>query len=73
MVFRAYQSLLWIMEKLLISITTDGLPRDDRNDLKRLEKVLRNERFPSIDRIYITFIACTNDLQAVGYLNQFDK
>ena len=61
--------------KLLILIATDGLPTDDRgeNDLKRLEKVLRNERFPSIDRIYITFIACTNDLQSVGYLNQFDK
>jgi len=61
--------------KLLILIATDGLPTDDRgeNDLKRLEKVLRNERFPSIDRIYITFIACTNDLQSVGYLNQFDR
>jgi hypothetical protein len=61
--------------KLLILIATDGLPTDDRgeNDLKRLEKVLRHDRLPSIDRIYITFIACTNDLQSVQYLNQFDK
>jgi hypothetical protein len=61
--------------KLLILIATDGLPTDDngQNDLKRLEKVLRNERYPSEDRIYVTFIACTNDLQSVGYLNQFDK
>jgi hypothetical protein len=61
--------------KLLILIATDGLPTDDKgqNDLKRLESVLRNERYPSIERIYITFIACTNDLQSVGYLNQFDK
>jgi len=61
--------------KLLILIATDGLPTDDngQNDLKGLEHVLRNERFPSMDRIYITFIACTNDLQSVGYLNGFDK
>ena len=61
--------------KLLILIATDGLPTDDKgqNDLQRLEKVLRHERYPSIDRIYISFIACTNDLQSVGYLNTFDK
>jgi len=61
--------------KLLILIATDGLPTDDngQNDLKRLENVLRNERYPSMDRIYVTFIACTNDLQSVGYLNEFDK
>jgi hypothetical protein len=61
--------------KLLILIATDGLPTDDngQNDLVGLEKVLRNERHPSTDRIYITFIACTNDLQSVAYLNNFDK
>ena len=61
--------------KLLILIATDGLPTDERgeSDLRRLENVLRNERFPLMDRIYVTFIACTNDLQSVGYLNQFDK
>ncbi|CAF0799519.1 unnamed protein product [Rotaria sordida] len=61
--------------KLLILIATDGLPTDDhgQNDIIRLEKVLRNERFPSIDHIYITFIACTDDLQSVDYLNKFDK
>jgi hypothetical protein len=61
--------------KLLVLIATDGLPTDDngQNDLHRLERVLRTERHPSVDRIYISFIACTNDLQSVGYLNQFDK
>lgn len=61
--------------KLLILIATDGLPTNDngQNDLIQLENVLRNERYPSIDRIYITFIACTDDLQSVGYLNEFDK
>jgi hypothetical protein len=61
--------------KLLILIATDGLPTDEsgQNDLNGLEKVLRNERYPSIERIYITFIACTNDLETVAYLNVLDK
>jgi len=61
--------------KLLILIATDGLPTGDKgqNDLPALEKVLRHERQPSMDRIYVSFIACTNDLQSVGYLNRFDK
>ena len=61
--------------KLLILIATDGLPTDDagQNDIHRLEKVLRNDRYPSIENIYVSFIACTNDLQSVGYLNVFDK
>ncbi|CAF1587864.1 unnamed protein product [Adineta steineri] len=61
--------------KLLILIATDGIPTDDKgqSDLIGLERVLRNERQPFIDRIYISFIACTNDLQSVGYLNRFDK
>lgn len=61
--------------KLLVLIATDGTPTDERgeSDLKRLEKVLRTERLPSMDRIYVTFIACTNDLRSVGFLNQFDK
>jgi hypothetical protein len=61
--------------KLLILIATDGLPTDEngQNDLNGLEKVLRHERHPSTDRMYITFIACTNDLQSVAYLNNFDK
>ncbi|CAF0803099.1 unnamed protein product [Adineta steineri] len=61
--------------KLLILIATDGLPTDEngQNDLNALEKVLRHERYPAIDRIYVTFIACTDDHSSVAYLNQFDK
>jgi hypothetical protein len=61
--------------KLLIIIATDGLPTDDRgqDDLAGLENVLRNERHPSMDRMFVTFIACTNDLQSVAYLNNFDR
>ncbi|CAF0971105.1 unnamed protein product [Rotaria sordida] len=61
--------------KLLILIATDGLPTDDngQNDLNSLEKVLLYERYPSIDRMYVTFIACTNDVQIMASLNNFDK
>jgi hypothetical protein len=59
--------------KLLILIATDGVPTDanGQDDLAGLEKVLRYERYPSIERIFVTFIACTNDLQTVAYLNNF--
>jgi len=59
--------------KLLILIATDGVPTDanGQDDLPGLEKVLRYERYPSIERIFVTFIACTNDLQTVAYLNNF--
>ncbi|CAF4159138.1 unnamed protein product, partial [Rotaria magnacalcarata] len=52
--------------KLLILIATDGVPTDEngKNDLDGLEKVLRYERYPSIDRIFVTFIACTDDLES---------
>ena len=61
--------------KLLVLIATDGLPTDEngQNDLDGLERVLLHERYPSIDRMFVTFIACTDDLQVVAYLNQFDK
>lgn len=61
--------------KVLILIATDGLPTNDRgeSDLKTLERLLRNCRQSTTDNIYITFIACTNDLECVGYLNKFDR
>ena len=60
---------------LLILIATDGLPTDEngQDDIGNLERVLQYERFPSVDRIHVTFLACTNDLQCVGYLNYLDK
>ena len=61
--------------KLLILIATDGVPTNESglNDLQNLANVLMNDRFPVHDRIYVTFIACTNDLESVSYLNEFDK
>jgi hypothetical protein len=60
--------------KLLIVIATDGQPTDDygNTDIETLEKVLRCER-KSADRILITFCACTDDDQTVGYLNRWNK
>jgi hypothetical protein len=60
--------------KLLIIIATDGQPTDDygTTDVEALERVLKYERKPA-DRILVTFCACTDDDQAVGYLNKWDQ
>jgi len=60
--------------KLLLLIATDGVPTDDRGqqDIKSLEHVLRHERNP-ISRILVTIIACTDDRDCIGYLNNWDK
>ncbi len=60
--------------KLLIIIATDGQPTDDygTTDIETLERVLKHERKPA-DRILVTFCACTDDDQAVGYLNKWDE
>jgi hypothetical protein len=39
-------------------------------DIAALEAVLRQERTP---QTYVTFLACTDDLQAVQYLSNWDK
>ncbi|CAF0762515.1 unnamed protein product [Didymodactylos carnosus] len=60
--------------KLLILLATDGAPTDEsgHQDVKMLEHVLRHERNP-INRIPVTFIACTDDDDCIGYLNKWDK
>ncbi|CAF4080796.1 unnamed protein product [Rotaria sp. Silwood2] len=60
--------------KLLILIATDGIPTDDkeRTDIHTLEHVLKNERTPT-NQIPVTIIACTDDEQCIGYLNDWDK
>lgn len=60
--------------KLLIIIATDGQPTDDygTTDIDTLERVLKHERNP-VDRVLVTFCACTDDDQAVGYLNKWDE
>jgi hypothetical protein len=60
--------------KLLIVIATDGLPTTDNgnSDVDTLKYILKNERNP-LNKIFVTFLACTNDDDAVGYLNKLDK
>jgi len=60
--------------KLLVLIATDGVPTDDhgKQDTKTLEHALRHERHP-ITHIPVTIIACTDDNECIGYLNDWDK
>jgi hypothetical protein len=60
--------------KLLIIIATDGQPTNDSGtiDVDALERVLKTDRKP-IDRVLVTFCACTDDDQAVAYLNKWDE
>ncbi|CAF1574525.1 unnamed protein product, partial [Didymodactylos carnosus] len=60
--------------KLLVLIATDGVPTDDagRNDIRSLEQVLKHERDP-VERVLVTFIACTDDDESIGYLNKWDE
>ncbi len=55
----------------LIIICTDGQPTDDRGNvnLAQLKQVLLKERRATD---YVTFLACTDDDDAVGYLNEWD-
>jgi len=59
-------------KKLLLLIATDGAPTNEygQTDVGSLEAVLRNERTP---QTYVTFLACTDDLEAVNYLSNWDK
>jgi Mg-chelatase subunit ChlD len=61
-------------QKLLIIILTDGQPTNDKGDvdIKTLESVLRYERTP-INKIFVSFVACTDDDDSMEYLNNWDK
>lgn len=55
----------------LILICTDGQPTDDKGNIRidELKRVLENER--SVND-YVTFLACTDDEESIGYLNEWD-
>jgi len=61
-------------QKLLIIIATDGLATNDNGDvdMDTLEKILKNERIPK-DRIYNTFLMCTDDEGVLKIYNRWDK
>jgi len=60
--------------KLLILLATDGVPTDNQGhrDIRSFEYVLKHERKP-VNRIPVTIIACTDDDDCIGYLNDWDK
>ncbi|CAF0740276.1 unnamed protein product [Adineta steineri] len=60
--------------RLLILLATDGVPTDNQGhrDIRSFEYVLKQERKPT-DRIPVTIIACTDDDDCIGYLNDWDK
>lgn len=51
---------------LLIIIFTDGAP----DNLKLFKSVLANRK--PIDKIFVSLVACTDDFDAIGYLNELD-
>ncbi|KAJ3032483.1 hypothetical protein HDV00_007448 [Rhizophlyctis rosea] len=57
-------------KKLLIILATDGEPTDEAG-ISTLRHILTNERQP-IDRVHVIFVACTDDDNAIAYLNQWD-
>jgi len=48
-----------------------SVPTDSKGelDIAELEKVMRNERTPTT---FVTFLACTDDPEALEYLNNWD-
>ncbi|CAF1564170.1 unnamed protein product, partial [Didymodactylos carnosus] len=60
-------------KKLLIFIATDGAPTDElgNTNVPVLEQLIRQER--SSKTTYLTFLACTDDSDAVSYLANWDR
>jgi len=61
-----------IDRKLLVIIATDGVPTDTSGypDEKLLKRILETER---TDKMYVTFMACTDDKSTLNYMNNWDK
>ncbi|KAJ3031383.1 UNVERIFIED_CONTAM: hypothetical protein HDU68_004462 [Siphonaria sp. JEL0065] len=64
-------------KKLLILVATDGQPTTDQGQLDKvgLQQVLMYERGvnPRDGNVIVVFLACTDDENEVGYLNEWDK
>ena len=60
-------------KNLLVFIATDGTPTDDNGepDLAGFEHVMRSER--QAETTHVMFLICTDDLEAVHYLRQWDR
>ena len=60
-------------KRLLVFVATDGAPTDNNGnvDIRGLENLMRNER--QSNTTYVTFLACTDDDESIGYLSQWDR
>ncbi len=58
-------------KKLLLIITTDGEPTDEKGDpnIPEFKECLKNRP----DYVFTNIIACTDDQSSIGYLNGLDK
>lgn len=63
--------------KLIVIIATDGEPtKTDSNgvavqDIKGFKKMLKNR--PYSERVFVSFVACSDDPQQIGYLKELDR
>ena len=60
-------------KNMLVIIATDGAPTNAQGevDTAALKHVLVSER--NIDKVCVTFLACTDDDSTIGYLNEWDN
>lgn len=60
-------------KNMLVIIATDGAPTNPAGeiDTAALKHVLVSER--NIEKVFVTFLACTDDDSTIGYLNEWDN
>lgn len=72
-VFKSYDNERDHNKKMLVLVATDAEPTDDEgnSDVATLAHVIQNER--QSDKIYVSFLACTDNESSVVYVEQFDN
>ena len=70
-ILEKYNENNYSKKPLLVVIATDGVPTDSGNlDLDNFKRLLENKNH---DKVYISFLACSDNENDVGYLNDLDK
>lgn len=66
-----YMKNAYSNKPLLVIIATDGVPTESGNlDLDNFKRVLENKNH---EKVFISFLACSDNEDDVGYLNDLDK
>ena len=60
-------------KKLLVLVTTDGVPTDDdgNENISKLERALTRKRH--VETTYVSFLLCTDEPYCTKYLKKWDK